>query len=218
MGGEELVEGEETNLTEPGLKPWYKFWANRWISSPTVNGMTLNQQAIFVRILCGIHMFGKLPRDPWRLHKLIGTPYKATALWMQSYFHLTVDVQSNNSESEAEVKSKCTQFTVPKMEELQELSKKSSADRAGDQRRSDKRRSDSYSAPVGAAAKRKRPPSPRRLAPDPNCPQCQGEGVIDVPAHPGRAEMAWNTIAQDCECTAAKREPRNSHIGVRGEQ
>src|SRR5437588_9249848 len=102
------------------------------MSSTTVNGMTLNQQAIYVRILCGIHMYGKLPRDPWHLHKLIGTPFRTTKLWMQSYSHLTVDVQSNDSESEVEVKSNCTYFTVPKMEELQELSKKSSADRAGD--------------------------------------------------------------------------------------
>lgn len=202
MGAEELMDGEEANLTEPGLKPWFKFWANRWMSSPTVSGMTLNQQAIFVRILCGIHMYGKLPRNPWQLHKLIGTPYKATALWMQSYFHLTVDVQSKCSESEVEVKSKCTQFTVPKMEKLQELSKKSSADRAGDKRRSDKRRSDSYSAPDGAA--RKKSARPKRLEPNLGCARCHGEGVIDVPAHPDRPDMAWNTIAQDCECTMPK--------------
>jgi hypothetical protein len=216
MDDGELVDGEEANLSEPGLKPWYKFWANRWMSSPTVNGMTLNQQAIFVRVLCGIHMYGKLPRDPWQLHKLIGTPYKATALWMQSYFHLTVDVQSNRSESEAEGKSKRTQFTVPKMEELQVLSKKSSADRAGDEKRSDQRRSYLSSAPDGAGEK-KQPPGPKRLPPDPNCSECHGEGVIDIPAHPGRAEMAWNTIAQDCECTMARQGSRGGRGGVDGE-
>lgn len=198
MDDEELLEGEERAATEPGILPWFKFWANRWMSSPTVNAMTMHQQAIFVRILCGLHMHGKLPRDPWQLHKLIGTPYKSTELWMQSYSHLTVDVQSNDCESEARVKSKCAQFTVPKMEELQELSKKSSADRAGDKKRSEKRRSDSSSAPRGAE---KQKASRLRVKPDPDCPHCHGEGIIDIPAHPDRPEMAWNTVAQDCACT-----------------
>jgi hypothetical protein len=201
MDDEELLEDEDRASTEPGVLPWFKFFATRWMSSPTVNGMTLNQQAIYVRILCGIHMFGKLPRDPWQLHKLIGTPYKSTELWMRSYSHLTVDVQSNDSETEAEVKSKRTQFTVPKMEELQELSKKSSADRAGDKNRSDKRTSDSSSAPRGAGKK-----SRKRVKPDPDCPHCHGDGVIDIPAHPDRPEMAWNTVAQDCACTIPKGE------------
>jgi hypothetical protein len=202
MALEELLDSKEMNSTEQGLLPWFKFWANRWMSSPTVNGMTLNQQAIYVRILCGIHMYGKLPREPWQLHKLIGTPYKATKLWMESYSHLTVDVQSNDSESEVEVKSNSIQFTVPKMEELQELSKKSSADRAGDKKRSDKKRSDYFSAPRGAE---KRKASRLRVKPDPDCPHCHGEGVIDIPAHPRRPEMAWNTVAQDCECKVQKR-------------
>ena len=195
-----LIEAE---TTEPGILPWFKFWGKRWMSSFTVNGMTLNQQAIYVRILCGIHMYGKLPRDPWQLHKLIGTPYKATVLWMQSYSHLTVDVQPNTSESAAEVKSNCTYFTVPKMEELQELSRKSSADRAGDKKRIEQSRPDSYSAPSGAGNK----PAPRakRLKPNPDCLLCHGEGFIDAPAHPDRPEMAWNTVAQDCECKAQKR-------------
>lgn len=198
---EELLEGEETEPSEPGLLPWFKFYANRWMSSPTINGMTLTQQAIYVRILCGIHMYGKLPRDPWQLAKLIATNYKSTALWMQSYSHLIADAQSNSSENAADGKSNGTYFTVPKMEELQELSRKSSADRAGDKKRSDKRRPDSSSAPRGAEKQN----APRlRVKPSPDCPHCHGEGIIDIPAHPDRPEMAWNTVAQDCQCTIPK--------------
>jgi hypothetical protein len=193
----------EADVTEPGVLPWFKFWANRWMSSSSVNSMTLNQQAIFVRILCGIHMYGKLPRDPWQLHKLIGTPYKSTALWMQSYSHLTVDAQSNDSENAADGKSNGTYFTVPKMEELQELSRKSSADRVGDKKRIEQSRPDSYSAPHGAE---KRPaPHAKRLKPNPDCLLCHGEGVTDEPAHPDRPDMAWNTVAQDCPCTNPER-------------
>ncbi len=194
-----LIEAE---TTEPGVLPWFKFWANRWMSSTTVNGMTLNQQAIYVRILCGIHMYGKLPRDPWQLSKLIGTPYKSTALWMQSYSHLTVDEQSNDSENAEDGKSNGTYFTVPKMEELQELSRKSSADRAGDKKRIEQSRPDSYSAPDGAD--KKSSPRGKRLKPDPDCPHCHGDGYLDIPAQPNRPEMSWNTIAQDCACTIPK--------------
>ena len=87
------------------------------------------------------------------------------------------------------------------MEELQELSKKSSADRAGDKKRSDKRRIDSSSAPNGAGKKK---PLACASKPDPDCPNCHGEGLIDIPAHPGRPDMTWNTVAQDCDCTIPK--------------
>jgi hypothetical protein len=188
----------EADTTEPGVLPWFKFWGNRWMSSSNVNGMTLTQQAIYVRVLCGIHMYGKLPRDPWQLSKLIGTPYKSTALWMQSYSHLTVDAQSNDSENAEDGKSDGTYFTVPKMEELQELSRKSSADRAGDKKRIEQSRPDSYSAPGGAD--KKSSPRAKRLKPDPDCPRCYGDGYIDIPAQPDRPEMSWNTIAQECTC------------------
>ena len=189
----------ESDTVEPGVLPWFKFWGNRWMSSSTVNRMTLTQQAIYVRILCGIHMFGKLPRDPWDLHKIIGTPYKSTELWMRSYSHLTVDAQSSDSEHAVNGKSNGSYFTVPKMEELQELSRKSSADRAGDKKRTEQSRSYSSSAPDGA--ENKTTPRARRLKPNPDCPDCHGEGVIDAPAHPNRPDMAWNTVAQDCVCT-----------------
>ena len=112
-------------------------------------------------------------------------------------------VVANESESAEDGKSNGTYFTVPKMEELQELSRKSSADRVGDKKRIKQSRPDSYSAPSGAGNK----PGPRaeRLKPDPDCLLCHGEGFTDAPAHPDRPEMAWNTVAQDCECKFQKR-------------
>ena len=95
MNPEKLQEGEETDSTEPGSCRGLSSMRTAWMSSTTVNGMTLNQQAIYVRILCGIHMYGKLPRDPWHLAKLIGTHIQ---------IHCTLDAVLLSSDSRCAVK------------------------------------------------------------------------------------------------------------------
>ena len=116
--------------------PWFKFWAARWLGSATVSGMTLAEQGIYVRILCAQHIYGALPRDPWKLSKLLGIRYEATTRWLQKHSGLTADAEGKSSE-----------FVVPKMEKLQSTLKKSTPDRAGDEKRRDE--NTPYSPPSG---------------------------------------------------------------------
>lgn len=88
--------------------PWFKFWANRWLGSETVGGMSLAEQGLFVRILCAQRVYGPLPRDAWKLSKMLGIRYEATTRWLHKYSVLTADAEQSSSK-----------FVVPKMEELQ---------------------------------------------------------------------------------------------------
>jgi hypothetical protein len=106
--------------------PWFKFWANRWLGSETVSGMSLAEQGLFVRILCAQRVYGPLPRDAWKLSKMLGIRYEATTRWLHKYSVLTADAEQSS-----------TKFVVPKMEELQSILKKSTPDRAGDEKRQD---------------------------------------------------------------------------------
>ena len=136
--------------------PWFKFWANRWLGSETVSGMSLAEQGLFVRILCAQRVYGPLPRDPWKLAKLLGVRYEATTRWLQRHSALTADAEQTSSK-----------FVVPKMEELQSTLKKSTPDRAGDEKRQDK--NSPYSPPPGD-----------ELAGMRDCELCLGEGQIPV--------------------------------------
>ena len=102
--------------------PWFKLWANRWLGSATVSGMTLAEQGLYVRILCAQHMYGALPRDAWKLSKLLGVRYEATTRWLQKHSALTADTAHSSSE-----------FVVPKMAKLQVTLRKSTPDRAGEE-------------------------------------------------------------------------------------
>jgi len=136
--------------------PWFKFWAARWLGSATVSGMTLAEQGIYLRIVCAQHIYRALPRDPWKLSKLLGIRYEATTRWLQKYSGLTADAEGKSSE-----------FVVPKMEELQSLLKKSTPDRAGDETRRDE--ISPYSPPPGD-----------ELAGIEDCARCLGEGRVPV--------------------------------------
>ena len=136
--------------------PWFKFWANRWLGSETVSGMSLAEQGLFVRILCAQRVYGPLPRDPWKLAKLLGVRYEATTRWLQKYSGLTADAEQTSSK-----------FVVPKMEKLQSTLKKSTPDRAGDEKRQDK--NSPYSPPKGD-----------EQAGRVDCELCLGEGQIPV--------------------------------------
>src|SRR5205814_3230210 len=101
--------------------PWFKFWAVRWYNSETVQKMTDAERGIFIQILVGCWIFGELPRDPWRLSKQLHTRYETTTKWLQKYgghgSRVVVDGQSGSS-----------YLVVPKLDELQVLMEKSSAD------------------------------------------------------------------------------------------
>jgi hypothetical protein len=161
------------NTTELSL-PWFKFWAIRWMGSGTVSGMTLAEQGIFVRILCAQHIYVTLPRDAWKLSKLLGVRYEATTRWLQKYSVLTASVEHSSSE-----------FVLPKMEKLQSTLKKSTPDRAGDEKRQDK--ISPYSPPHGD----------ERAASE-SCEMCLGEG--QVPVFEVRDGISMPVGYRPCEC------------------
>jgi hypothetical protein len=149
------MENNGKNPAEYSL-PWFKFWAARWLGSGTVSGMTLAEQGIYVRILCAQHVYRALPRDPWKLSKLLGIRYEATTRWLQKYSALTADAEHSSSE-----------FVVPKMQKLQVTLKKSTPDRAGDEKRQDEK--SPYSPPAGEDG-----------SGNPECNLCFGEGKVPV--------------------------------------
>ena len=89
-----------------------------------------------MRILCALRVYGALPRDPWKLSKVLGVRYEATTRWLRKYSALTADAEQTSSK-----------FVVPKMQELQVTLKKSTPDRAGDEKRQDE--ISPYSPPAG---------------------------------------------------------------------
>lgn len=156
--------------------PWFKFWANRWLGSETVSGMTLAEQGLYVRILCAQQVYGLLPRDPWKLSKLLGIRYEATTRWLQKYSALTADAEHTSSK-----------FVVPKMQELQSTLKKSTPDRAGDEKRRDE--NSPYSPPAGD-----------EQAGRDDCPRCGGEG--EVPVFQDRDGLQMPVGYRPCDCVA----------------
>jgi len=156
--------------------PWFKFWANRWLGSETVSGMSLAEQGLYVRILCGQRVYGPLPRDPWKLSKLLGIRYEATTRWLQKYSALIADAEQAG-----------TKFVVPKMEELQSTLKKSTPDCAGDEKRRDE--NSPYSPPAGD-----------EQAGREDCPRCLGEG--QVPVFEDRGGVRMPVGYRSCDCMA----------------
>lgn len=138
--------------------------------------MTLPEQAIFVRVLCGQHVYRALPRDPWKLSKLLGIRYEATTRWLRKYSALTADAEGKSS-----------QFVVPKMEKLQKTLKKSTPDRAGDETRQDE--NSPYSPPLGDEKSGKQ-----------ECQMCLGEGKVPVFEDQGGLSMPVGY--RPCACVA----------------
>ena len=166
---------KNNNTAEHSL-PWFKFWAMRWLGSQSVSGMTLAEQAVFVRILCAQHIYRTLPRDPWRLSKMLGIRYEATTRWLQKYSALTADAEGKSSE-----------FVVPKMTKLQATLKKSTPDRAGDEKRKDE--NSPYSPPEGD-----------EQAGMEDCSRCQGVGK--VPVFEDRDGLRMPVGYRPCVCVA----------------
>jgi hypothetical protein len=156
--------------------PWFKMWAARWLGSETVGGMTLAEQGLFVRILCTQHVYGPLPRDPWKLSKLLGIRYEAATRWLHKYSALTADAEQTSSK-----------FVVPKMKELQLTLKKSTPDRAGDETRRDE--NSPYSPPEGD-----------EQAGIEDCARCLGEGR--VPVFEDRDGVRMPVGYRTCDCLA----------------
>ena len=167
------TENKGKNLAQYSM-PWFKFWATRWLGSATVSGMTLAEQAVYIRVLCAQHMYGALPRDAWKLSKLLGVRYEATTRWLQKYSALTADTAHSSSE-----------FVVPKMEKLQVTLKKSTPDRAGDEKRQDK--ISPYSPPAGEGG-----------VGNPDCELCFGEGK--VPVFEDQGGLSTPVGYRPCEC------------------
>jgi hypothetical protein len=167
------TENKVKNLAEYSM-PWFKFWATRWLGSATVSGMTLAEQAIYIRILCAQHIYGALPRDAWKLSKLLGIRYEAATRWLRKYSALTADAEGKSSE-----------FVVPKMEKLQSLLKKSTPDRAGDEKRQEE--ITPYSPPTGDEG-----------TGSPECQLCLGEGR--VPVFKNQDGLSTPVGYRPCEC------------------
>lgn len=167
------MKNKGSNPAEHSL-PWFKFWATRWMGSETVSGMTLAEQGVFVRILCAQHMYSALPRDGWKLCKLLGVRYEATTRWLQKYSALTADTDQDSSE-----------FVVPKMQKLQVTLRKSTPDRAEDKKRQDK--ISPYSPPAGEEGLGNQ-----------DCELCFGEGR--VPVFEDQDGLSTPVGYRPCEC------------------
>jgi hypothetical protein len=121
---------------EIGTLPWFKFWPHRWIGSATVQRMSMSARGLYITMMAYQWVLGSLPRDPWQLGKLLGVDCRTTVRWLELYSDLTVNVQSSSSH-----------FTLPKLEELAVLLRKSTPESAGEENRyKNKKRIDSYSA------------------------------------------------------------------------
>lgn len=164
---------------EPNTLPWFRFWANRWMGSDTVDSMSMAQQGIFVRVLCGLHIHGKLTRDVWKLANRLNIPYRPLLKWMEDFgavaeiiheegccfdgaqvlpFHSEKAAAKHYRDSTQALPKQCpcTSWTVPNFEKLQVLMGKSTPDVAGEERRREQRRRVSSSA--ARNAKTKTPP------------------------------------------------------------
>jgi hypothetical protein len=186
------TENKVKNQAELSL-PWFKFWATRWLGSATVSGMMLAEQGIFVRILCAQHIYGALPRDAWKLSKLLAIRYEAATRWLHKYSALTADAEGKSSE-----------FVVPKMEILQSLRKKSTPDRAGDEKRQEE--ITPYSPPAGDEG-----------TGCPECNLCFGEGRVPVFENQDGLSMPIGytrcgcIAAEETTGTPARKEKTNVH-------
>jgi hypothetical protein len=198
---EEQPEAEDVEFQprEAGALPWFKFWANRWIGSSTVQRMPMTARGIYITLLAYQWMLGSLPRDPYLLGKLLGVDCRTAGKWLETYSDLTADLQEDSS-----------YFTLPKLEELSVLLKKSTPDRAGEENRRDKKRIDSSSAPRKAKHKGSAGTGSERL-PGLSQEECdrfeQGYGRADCPKCEGRGNYFLDDPAvtpvpqtERCEC------------------
>ena len=108
--------------------------------------------------------------------KLLGIRYEAATRWLHKYSALTADAEGKSSE-----------FVVPKMEKLQSLLKKSTPDRAGDEKRQDE--ITPYSPPAGDEG-----------TGSPECQVCLGEGR--VPVFEDQDGLSMPVGYRPCECVA----------------
>jgi hypothetical protein len=118
----------EIPLSDNEFKPWFKMWAARWLGSPRVSSMTLSEQGIFVRMMCAQHIYGKLPRDPWSLSKLLGINFKSAVKWLRDHSELTVDSEQSQSELTPESQQGNSEFLLKNFAELQGKLRKTTAD------------------------------------------------------------------------------------------
>lgn len=62
--------------------PWFKFYSTEFLLDARVNGLTLQEQAIVVRMWCVCHQTGALPDDPLAMARLIGvSPKTLRSCW-----------------------------------------------------------------------------------------------------------------------------------------
>jgi hypothetical protein len=62
--------------------PWFKFYSTEFLLDARVNALTLQEQAIVVRMWCVCHQTGAIPDDPVALARLIGvSPKTLRSCW-----------------------------------------------------------------------------------------------------------------------------------------
>jgi uncharacterized protein YdaU (DUF1376 family) len=50
--------------------PWFKFWADSYLSDPAVDDLSLEAQGLYVRMLCVCNQRGNIPADPEEIARL----------------------------------------------------------------------------------------------------------------------------------------------------
>jgi hypothetical protein len=97
---------------------WFKFFHKRWLTSPRIHKMTLEHQAIYMRILCNMEIFGQLPWDTKHLAAILQLDPRTVATWQRECSDVVAFVQQQCSTDVAPMQQDCRTFVIPKFEEL----------------------------------------------------------------------------------------------------
>jgi hypothetical protein len=168
---------------------WFPFDVIDWLTSSDVAKMTAAEKGVYIQLLAVQWRDGYISSDIKICAKSTGFRPDLLTRWFRKWSHLFPESAANPS-----------YLRNPKLHKIALEVAKTTATTPVEERTTDDNTSKFSSAPNGAGKKK----TSKRTEPDPNCPQCHGEGIIDVPAYPDRPDMAWNTVARDCECTIPK--------------
>jgi hypothetical protein len=99
----------------PTRLPWLPLHAKIWNDSETINGMTSNEEGIYIRLITHEWELGPLPYNASALAKLIRRNYRSVRAWLQNYNKLiAVSLHDRCTTVAHPLQCRCT-FTIPKL-------------------------------------------------------------------------------------------------------
>ncbi len=72
-------------MSKPRPWPWFPFYVEDWLTSPTVLAMSLAAQGAYVRLLCHQWRDGRVPTDETQLRRVLGCNVKVLAEVLGSF-------------------------------------------------------------------------------------------------------------------------------------